>query len=117
MLRPIEDDRRIVSRAKSTWGNTERGENRFGRTGAWFETDEVNAMASDPDTFMLLAFLRANNGPLRTFVVPNALANTFGWSRKRLASARRRLAGRHIVMVRSASDKRAALYQWLRREA
>jgi hypothetical protein len=54
MLRPIEDDRRIVSRAKSTWGNTERGENRFGRTGAWFETDEANAMASDPDAFVLL---------------------------------------------------------------
>jgi hypothetical protein len=119
MLPPIENDVRIINIARSAWGYTERGENRFGRTGAWFETDEINSMlASDQDGFVLLAFLRANNRPKSTFMVPNALATSFGWTRKRLASARRRLAGRHIVMVRAPSDQRgAALYRWWRREA
>jgi hypothetical protein len=111
MLRPIEDDRRIVSRAKSTWGNTERGENRFGRTGAWFEPMQPTRWHRTRMPSCCF-FLRANNGPRRTFVVPNTLAGRFGWSRKRLSGVRRRLAERHITMVRSVSDQRAALFRW-----
>ena len=49
---------------------------------------------------MLLAFLRANNGPASTFMVANGLAKEFGWARKRLAAARRRLEGTYIKKVR-----------------
>jgi hypothetical protein len=64
-------------------------------------------IASDQDAFLLLAFLRANNGPKRTFMVANGLALTFGWTRKRLAGARQRLKQSHITMVRPASEQNA----------
>ena len=111
---PPLDDAEVVKIAMSAWGYTERGQNRFGQTGAWFPTDEANTMiASDPDAFLLLAFLRANNGPQRAFMVANGLAERLGWTRKRLAGARRRLEQSHIMMVRHASEQNgAALYRW-----
>jgi hypothetical protein len=107
-------DAEVVKIAKSAWSYTERGENRFGQTGAWFPTAEANTMiASDQDAFLLLAFLRANNGPQRTFMVANGLAGTLGWTRKRLAGARLRLQQSHITMVRRASEHYgAAIYRW-----
>ena len=57
-------DSEVVKAANSAWGITERGENRVGRHGAFFETGEANRLIiGDQDVFVLLAFLRANNGP------------------------------------------------------
>lgn len=68
MMPPL-DDAEVMKVVTSAWSYTERGQNRFGQTGAWFPTDEANTMiASDPDAFLLLAFLRANNGPQRAFM-------------------------------------------------
>jgi hypothetical protein len=113
MMLPMNDTE-VIKVATSAWNYTERGLNRFGQTGAWFPTIEANTMiASDQDAFLLLAFLRANNGPASTFIAANGLADVFKWTRKRLAAARRRLEQSHITMVRPASEQRgAALYRW-----
>jgi hypothetical protein len=72
-------DKEVERIAKSVWGYTERGENRFGQTGVWFPTQEVNSLiAVNPDAFMLLSFLKANNSPHATFMVANSLDDTFG---------------------------------------
>jgi hypothetical protein len=75
-LPPLSDDE-VVKVAKSAWGYTERDLNRFGMPGAFFPSDEVNRLINktDQDMFLLLAFLRANNGPDRNFMVTNRLAN------------------------------------------
>jgi hypothetical protein len=41
-------------------------------------------IATDQDAFLLLAFLLANNGLQRAFLVANGLADRLGWTRKRL---------------------------------
>jgi hypothetical protein len=113
-MMPPMPDAEVMKVATSAWSYTELGQNRCGRTGAWFPTAEANTMiASDQDAFLLLAFLRANNGPKRTFMAANGLALTLGWTRKRLAGARQRLEQSHITMVRPASEQNgAALYRW-----
>jgi hypothetical protein len=113
-LPPLADSE-VVKTAKSAWGNTERGENRFGRPGIFFDTEEATRLITfDQDLFVLLAFLRAHNGPTRTFIAANALAKELGWGRKRLANARKRMEGIYIEMVRRPSEvKGPALYRWL----
>jgi hypothetical protein len=112
---PPLPDSEVVKTANSAWGITERDENRFGRHGAFFETEEANRLIiGDQDVFVLLAFLRANNGATRTFIVANALAEQLGWGRKRFANTRRRLEGTYIKMVRRPTTfKGPALYRWV----
>jgi hypothetical protein len=84
-------------------------------TGAWFPFEEVAAMVSyqQQDAFLLLAFLRATQGPTTTFMCANGLADKFGWHRKRLANARRQLIElAYIKQVRFAHRGEPALYQW-----
>lgn len=82
----------VAKIAESAWGYTERGENRFGQYGVRFPTREVNELIeTSPDDYLLLSYLRANNKPDATFWVTNGMAETFGWSRQRLAAARRSL--------------------------
>jgi hypothetical protein len=80
-------DGEVVRVARSAWGYTERGENRFGRPGAFFPADETNRLiTSDQDVFLLLAFLRANNGPDRK---PRRRATAWRWkTRPRFPSPR-----------------------------
>jgi hypothetical protein len=108
------DDKEAVNVAISAWGYTTRGENRFGQHGAWFPTDEINRfITTDQDAFLLLTFLRANNGPDRTFWIANGLADTFGWTVKRLAAARNHLVrGEYVRRLRHAADGSPALYRW-----
>jgi hypothetical protein len=115
---PPMDDTEAAGIAANAWSYTQRGLNRFGQPGAWMPTTETNNLiASDQDAFLLLAFLRANNGPQSTFIAANGLAETFGWTRKRFARARRRLETTHLVLVRSASvHNGAALYRWRSRQ-
>jgi hypothetical protein len=110
---PLPDDE-VVNVAKSAWGYTERGENRFGKPGAFFAAEEANHLIkTDQDAFVLLAFLRANNGPTSTFMVTNTLSETFSWTRKRLAAARKflLLCG-YIEQVERASTGNPGLYRW-----
>ena len=110
---PLGDDE-VVKAATSAWDYTERGENRFGRPGVFFDADEANRLiVSDQDAFVLLAYLRANNRPDRAFMIANGMANKLGWPRKRLAAARTRLGGSYVERIRTASSfSGAAIYQW-----
>src|SRR5262249_19508090 len=98
---------------ESAWKYTENNQNRFGQHGAYFPTDEVVSMLQDQDAFMLLAFLRAKQGPWSTFMVANGLDQVFGWHRLRLAAARRRLIEMgYITAVRQAGKGHPALFKW-----
>jgi hypothetical protein len=110
---PLPDDE-VMKIAKSAWDYTRRGENRFGRHGVYFSTEKVNQLiARDPDQFVLLAFLRANNGPNSNFMVANGLAQKLGWGRKRFAAKRRDLERTHIKMVtRPSAHNGPARYRW-----
>jgi hypothetical protein len=100
--------------ATSAWGYTERGENRFGRHGAWFPEEEVDLLIAEQDAFILLAYLRAKQGPDSTFMIANGLSRTFGWGRQRLSSARELLIRRgYVRRLRSATYNEPALYRWL----
>jgi Bifunctional DNA primase/polymerase, N-terminal/Primase C terminal 1 (PriCT-1) len=104
----------VVKTAKSAWDKTQVGENWFGQTGVRLSTSEVNHLISgNPDDLVLLAFLQANNGRRKPFMVANGLKDKFGWTRKRLAGARGRLADSHLEMVRRPSKHNGpALYRW-----
>jgi Bifunctional DNA primase/polymerase, N-terminal len=113
-LPPLTDEE-VVKIANSAWGYAQRGKNRFGRPGVFFSAEEANRLITrDPDQFVLLAFLRANNGPDSNFMVANGLAKKFGWGLGRLRAARRGLVGTNIKMVkRPSSINGPALYRWL----
>ena len=106
----------VAKIAKSAWGYTERGENRFGQHGVWFATPEANELiTSSQDDFLLLSYLRANNGPDSTFWVADGLADTLGWRRQKLAAARQSLIQRgYVKRLRGANQYTGpALYRWL----
>jgi hypothetical protein len=99
--------------ARSAWNYTERGQNRFGEHGAWFPVEEVVKLLMEQDAMILLAFLRANNGPSATFMCTNTLAATLKWRRERLAEARSRLIEMdYIVQIRRAGNRTPALFRW-----
>jgi hypothetical protein len=117
LLPPLADDE-VVKAAKSAWGYTQRGDNWFGRHGVFFGTEEVNRLiTSDQDQFVLLAFLRANNGPNSKFMVANGLAQKLRWPVKRLRASRRGLEGTYLKMVRRPSAANGpARYRWLAKD-
>jgi hypothetical protein len=86
---PLSEDE-VAKVAASAWHYTATGQNRFGQHGAWFSTAEVATLIADQDALILLAFLRANNGPWGGFLCTNSLAEQFKWGRPRLADARTR---------------------------
>ena len=99
----------VAKIATSAWGYTERGENRFGRHGVWFPTDEANGLiAASPNDFLLLSYLRAKDKPEAAFWVANGLAEKFGWSRQRLAETRLSLISRgYLKLLREETNTRA----------
>jgi hypothetical protein len=103
----------VMKIARSAWDHTEAGRNRFGQHGAFFPIEEVVTMLHEQDAFILLAFLRAHNGPWTEFWVSNGLSETLGWTRKRLAATRQRLLELgYIEQVRRASRHTPALFQF-----
>jgi Bifunctional DNA primase/polymerase, N-terminal/Primase C terminal 1 (PriCT-1) len=116
---PPLEDHEVMSVAQSAWKYTESGRNYFGQHAAWLPRDEVNElvgqgqMADRLDVLGLLTFLRANQGPDATFMCANGLAETFGWSRLRLAEARRRLIELgYLRPLRQAGRGTPALFRW-----
>jgi hypothetical protein len=105
----------VAKTVASAWGYTERGENRYGQVGAWFPAEEANRLikSGQQDVFILLAFLRANNGPHREFMIANGLAEEIHLTRKRLSAARAYiLQAGHIERVRAPAQGVPALYRW-----
>jgi hypothetical protein len=117
-LSPLPDTE-VMKTAKSAWGYTVRGENRYGQTGVWFPTGEANSLiAANQDAFILLGYLKANNGPNSTFIAANGLADSLGWTTKRLARARRSLENSHLEMVRRPTTYHGpAKYRWRSRNS
>lgn len=75
-LRPPLSDDEVVKTVSSAWEYTVTGQNRFGQTGSWSPTEEVNRLVTtDQDAFCLLSYLRAHNGPKREFMIANDLRN------------------------------------------
>jgi hypothetical protein len=110
---PPMEEAEIMTIAMSAWTYTEQGRNSFGQFGAWFAIEEIGSMLHDQDAFFLLAFLRANNGPLATFMVANGLSETFQWRRERFAAARKRLIELgYIIQVQKPHQGSAARYRW-----
>lgn len=78
-LPPLPDNE-VSQVASSAWSYTQRGQNRFGQHGVFFDTEQANRLiTSHSDAFVLLAYLRAINRPESIFFVANALADTFRW--------------------------------------
>ena len=111
---PPLDDREVNKIAQSAWSYEEQGLNRFGSHGVWFETSVANHLiTTDPDLFILLGYLRANNGPDHEFMIADGLAATLRWGRKRLSAARKRARQSHVRMVKGASNFTGpALFKW-----
>ena len=111
-LPPLEKQE-IMTLCDSAWAYTQNNQNRFGQHGAYFTTDEIVSMLHDQDAILLLAFLRAHNGPWATFMVANGLTETLGWRRHRLAAARTRLIEMgYLIPVRQAGKGVPALFKW-----
>jgi hypothetical protein len=117
---PPQSDMEVLKIAASAWGYEQRGQNRFGRTGAFLPTSEVNGLIAEPNVLLLLTFLKANNRPTSKFMIANGLAERLRLSRKSLAVARKRLIElEYIVQIRAASGGHkniAALYSWKTRK-
>jgi hypothetical protein len=114
---PPMTETEVVNIAKWAWDCTVTGQNRVGRGARRTAIEAADLMRSNPDAYMLLKYLRDQNGPQRIFMVANGLHTTFGWSRQRLAKARSYLLEHgHLSRVRGASSQTgAALYRWQHR--
>ena len=110
---PMEEAR-VISTAKSVWKMQCEGRNWFGRPGVhFFSDDALPLIDSDPDLLRLLMFIRAQNRPGRPFVLTNTFCERWGWSRRRLAAARKRgLMRGDFYCVSPAYSGHAALYVW-----
>jgi hypothetical protein len=112
---PLQEEE-IVKTAASAWDYEQRGLNRFGQHGAYFPIEVIEGFARErgqSDAFLLLAYLRAHNGPWADFWITNGLAKIFGWGDKRLAAAREYLLERgDVIMLRPPCKNRPGLFQW-----
>jgi hypothetical protein len=110
---PMEESE-VSTVVGNVWHMTEQGRNHISQHGVWVNIAEVETMVGqDQDALVLLTYLRAHNGPWGNFWVSNALADTFGWTLKRMAAARHRLIELgHLQPVRQAGKGNPALYKW-----
>ena len=115
-MQPLHDSE-VVKTARSVWGYTERGQNRFGQIGAFYSRSEINHLVTAgramQDVFVLEAYLKANNRRDGEFWIANGLVNQLGWTLRRLQGARKRMVEhRRIVQTRKALPGGPATYRW-----
>ena len=116
---PPMEDAEVTTVASNAWGYEQRGQNRFGKHGAWFPLDEVKRMIDgNQDAALLLMFLRANQGPDATFMCANGLAETFGWHRETPSQCPSQLDRDGIPQALRTAGwiQDRALYRWGRRQ-
>jgi Bifunctional DNA primase/polymerase, N-terminal/Primase C terminal 1 (PriCT-1) len=114
---PPLPDAEVLKVASSAWRYTERGDNRFGRPGVFFDTTEANDLiGNDSDLYLMLSLLRANNKPDSRFMATNkGLAKKLRWRTKRVAETRRRMIAKgYAEQISKARPKHAALYRWIK---
>jgi Bifunctional DNA primase/polymerase, N-terminal/Primase C terminal 1 (PriCT-1) len=112
---PPLHDGEVIKIATSAWGYEERGENRFGQTGAWLRQPHVNALVRDPALCALILWLKAANGRHAKFLIADGLCapKYLDWPIGRLREARRRaIKTGWVVKVRHEARGAAALYCW-----
>ena len=105
----------VAKIAKSAWGITERGDNRFGRHGGYAPLELVQCLAPvNPDALALYITLRAHNGPDSVFPIANAMANsTIGLGWRRFAVARKAIIEQGLVIrVTPQTRHKPAFYRW-----
>ena len=105
----------VTKIAKSAWGITERGDNRFGRHGGYAPLELVQTLAPvSPDALALYITLRAHNGPDSVFPIANAMADSIiglGW--RRFAVARKTIIEQGLVIqVTPQTRHKPAFYRW-----
>ena len=103
----------VVDTATSAWNYTAQGRNWFGHGHVVLMHGEVDEMLSQaPDAFLLLTKLRRHNWG-KTFPIANAMAETMGWTLRRLVAARKELERRgKVQLARQAHTGSAAIYAW-----
>jgi hypothetical protein len=107
---PPLSDPEVVKIARSAWNYEDRGQNWCGAGQRVIATHaEVDGlMQTQPDAFLLLMLARRYHWG-REFVLANAMAKRMpggGWSRKRLATARRRLEEHGAIEMVSPACRR-----------
>ena len=105
----------VAKIAKSAWGITERGDNRFGRHGGYAPLELVQCLAPvNPDALALYITLRAHNGPDSVFPIGNAMADsTIGLGWRRFAMARKAIIEQGLVIQVSPQTRhKPAFYRW-----
>ena len=105
----------VAKIAKSAWGITERGGNRFGRHGGYAPLELVQSLAPvNPDALALYITLRAHNGPDSVFPIANAMADsTIGLGWRRFAVARKTIIEQGLVIqVTPQTRHKPAFYRW-----
>ena len=103
----------LISTAKSAWRYEEEGRNLVGRGRSVVTPHAVidELMGESQDAFVLLTLLQRYHWG-RNFVLPNAMADQLGWTRKRFAAARSPLQGLGFIqLVVPASFRSPAVYQ------
>jgi hypothetical protein len=104
----VEEVGKIVNQV---WRMTAEHRNWIGRGGD--RKMEVCAFAGDVDSYFLLEFLRVSDGASEAFWIANGLADKFGWTLKRLVSARKRLLELgYIERIKPAWSGSPAKYAW-----
>jgi Bifunctional DNA primase/polymerase, N-terminal/Primase C terminal 1 (PriCT-1) len=100
----------------SVWRMTLAGRNQIGQHVVVLRQHDVLSLIDDgdQDALVLLSFLHAHNGPAApAFWIANGLADTLGWTRRRLSAARKGLLKRgYIVRLRRPWRGRPAEYGW-----
>jgi hypothetical protein len=112
---PPKEEREVMEAVASAWDYEQRGENWFGRHGVYADTSVVNRFATtNQDAGFLWWYLKANNHPLKIFWCANGLAETLGWSLRRLQAARNHLIqnGDIIQISKGVQGRNPALYVW-----
>jgi len=105
----------VTKIAKSAWGITERGDNRFGRHGGYAPLELAQSLAPvNPDALALYITLRAHNGPDSVFPIANAMADsTIGLGWRRFAVARKAIIEQGLVIqVTPQTRHKPAFYRW-----
>lgn len=90
--RPLPDEE-VLRVVASAWSRELSGQNWFGSSGKVVVDAKVvdDLLIGDQDALLLLTVLHRHHTGKATFVIANAMHETMGWRRQRLAAARRRL--------------------------
>ena len=104
----VEEVRTIVN---SVWKMTLEHRNWIGRSGD--RRTEVASFFGNADAYLLLEWLRVNEGASSSFWIANGLAEKFGWTVKRFTGAREHLIELgYVMLARRPRQGHPALYAW-----